>query len=105
MRIGPRPPSSGLVEFDLERGKASRVNPPRAVRRCSGSSLTQSGEVFHHRFPFLKAEEAARLKKTQEDVDAGRIDLLEMYREAAPIFRAEQEAADGQMLARRDVGL
>ena len=65
----------------------------------------QSGEVFHQTFPFLKAEEAARLKKTQEDVDAGRIDVLELYRAASGIFKAEQEAADGRMLARRDVGL
>jgi hypothetical protein len=39
--------------------------------------VEQSGEVFHHRFPFLKTEEAARLRKTEEDIDAGRIDVVE----------------------------
>jgi hypothetical protein len=45
-----------------------------------------------------KAEEAARLKKTREDVDdAGRLDVLELYKAAGPIFKLEQAAADGQI--------
>jgi hypothetical protein len=62
--------------------------------------VEQSGAVAHHAFPFLKAEEAARLRKIQEEVDAGRIDVMELYRTASGIFKAEQEAADGRMLPR-----
>ena len=53
--------------------------------------VKQSGEVFHRAFPFLTAEEAARLRKTEEDVEVGRIDILELYRAAFGIFKAEQE--------------
>ena len=75
------------------------------LKAAQNVKVEQSGEVFHHTFPFLKAEEAARLKKTQADIDAGRLDVLELYKAAGPIFKVEQEAADGHMLARRDVGL
>lgn len=67
--------------------------------------VEQSGEVFDRAFPFLTAQEAARRRKTQEDVDAELIDVLELNRAASGIFKAEQEAADGHMLARRDVVL
>ena len=70
--------------------------------------VEQSGPVFHPTFPFLTAEAAARLRKTEEDVDAGRIDVLDLYRAASGIFKVEQDAADGRMLTRaerRDVGL
>jgi hypothetical protein len=76
-----------------------QIEPPQPIK---------TKVVFHHIFPFLKADEAARLRKTQEDVEAGRIDVLELYRAASGIFKAEQDAADGRMLTRaerRDVGL
>jgi hypothetical protein len=60
---------------------------------CCSSGTTREG-----------ISSSARLKKTQDDVDAGRLDVLQLYRAASGIFKAEQEAADGQMLARRDVG-
>ena len=75
---------------------------PKAAQNVK---VEQAGKVFHRTFPFLTAEEAARLRKTEADVEAGRIDILELYRAASGIFKAEQEAADGQVLARRDVGL
>jgi hypothetical protein len=78
------------------------VLEPKAAHNVK---VEQSGEVFHQRFPFLTAEEAARLRKTEEDIDAGRIDVVELYRAAGPIFKVEQAAADGHMLARHDVGL
>lgn len=51
-------------------------------------------EARHEVFMFLTPEEALRLKKAEADVDAGKIDLLELYRAAAPVFKAEQAAAD-----------
>ena len=47
-------------------------------------------------FPFLSPDEAKRLQQLQAKVDAGEIDLVELYRLAGPIFKAEQA-----MMARR----
>ena len=49
-------------------------------------------------FPFLNPVEAKRLHQLQAKVDAGEIDVLDLYRLAAPIFKAEQQA----MMARRE---
>ena len=67
--------------------------------------VEQTGQVYHEVFQFLRPEEALRLKRVEEDIAAGKLDALELYRTAAGIFKVEQAAADGQMLARRDVGL
>ena len=67
---------------------------PKATQNVK---VEQSGEVFHQTFPFLKAEEAARLKKTQEDVDAGRIDVLELYRAASGSGRRKRERARAKL--------
>jgi hypothetical protein len=64
---------------------------PKATEKVK---VEQTGQVFHEVFQFLRPEEALRLKRVQDDVDAGRLDVLELYRTAAPIFRAEQAAAD-----------
>jgi hypothetical protein len=50
--------------------------------------VDESGESSTGAFPFLTADEAVRLK-TQKDVDAGRIDVLALYRTASGIFKAE----------------
>jgi hypothetical protein len=55
--------------------------------------VEQSGQVFHEVFHFLRPEEALRLKRVEEDIAAGKLDALELYRTAAGIFKVEQEAA------------
>jgi hypothetical protein len=57
--------------------------------------------VFH----FLRPEEALRLKRVEDEIAAGRLDVLDLYREASGLFKAEQEAADRHLIVRRDVGL
>ncbi len=64
---------------------------PKAAQKLK---VEESGKVFHDVFHFLRPEEALNLKKLQADVDAGVIDLKEFYDQVAPIFKAEQEAAD-----------
>jgi hypothetical protein len=75
---------------------------PKATQKVN---VEQTGQVFQEVFHFLRPEEALRLKRVQDEIDAGRLDVLELYTAAGPIFKVEQEAADGHMLARRDVGL
>jgi hypothetical protein len=64
---------------------------PKATQKVK---VEQPAQVSHEMFHFLRPEEALRLKHVEAEVAAGRLDVLELYRTAAPIFRAEQEAAD-----------
>jgi len=61
---------------------------PKATQNVKVKSTGPFHEVFH----FLRPEEALRLKRVQDEVDAGRLDVLELYKVAGPIFKAEQEA-------------
>jgi primosomal protein N' len=54
----------------------------------------ETAQPLHGVFQFLRPEEALRLKRVQDEVDAGRLDVLELYKAAGPIFKVEQEAAD-----------
>jgi hypothetical protein len=63
--------------------------------------VQQTGQGFYEVFHFLRLEEALQLKRIQDGVNAGKLDVIELYRAAAPIFRAEQEAT-GRGRRRRD---
>jgi hypothetical protein len=63
---------------------------PKATMKVD---VTRRGAT-HEVFSFLTIEQALQLRKLEAEVDAGTIDLVKLYEAAAPIFKAEQEAAD-----------
>src|SRR5678816_196464 len=68
---------------------------PKATQKVN---VEQTGQVSHEVFHFLRPEEALRLKRVEDEIAAGRLDVLDLYREASGIFKAEQEAADRHVI-------
>jgi hypothetical protein len=63
------------------------------VRRpATAVTATVDAGPTHPDFPFLTPDEARRLKELQAQVDAGEVNLLQLYEQIGPIFKAEQEA-------------
>jgi hypothetical protein len=65
----------------------------------------QESRPSHQVFHFLSPEAALRLKRVEDEIAAGRLNVLDLYREASAIFKFEQEPADRHLIVRRDVGL
>jgi hypothetical protein len=72
---------------------------PKATQKLK---VEETAQAFHEVFHFLRPEEALRLKRVEDEIAAGRLNVLDLYREASAIFKAEQAAADSRTLLAPD---
>jgi hypothetical protein len=62
---------------------------PRSTRQMQAN--VKAEHTFHHElYTFLDAEEALQLRALEEQVNAGKVDIIQLYKAVGDMFRLEQ---------------
>ena len=81
-----------MYDSHITAQQAAGVEP--AYLRAQRPTPERGDKIFRHPlYNFLTSDEARRLVQIEQRVDRGEVDLIELYRLAAPMFAAEQRLA------------